>query len=332
MSTDIARKPKDEEQEAEGMAESSPAEGESEVRPEVKTEAKKSASAEEFELFKLNPRDIPLLESTSFEKAVEWAASVENLLSKYAVPTKYSILPFVPAFIIKYLQKKSGKAVPKDFPSFKNLLFECLRPAHSALKMRTLRTVKMPHLSLPTQPGQLIQSLLAYDEAFGHMVEALAADDSNLIPAYAEGLQFPFKKLAEETKKFAPDTTLQQLQAELLSVAGNLEQAYEVSRPSVQAVQSSFQPRNERFHTRSPKQQGYPPKLDEKERARCLAENRCLRCRQIGHRAAQCKKFGMSSSTFPKPQAEHPAVPAAASAAAPSATQSFRKPGSSCRS
>jgi len=120
-----------------------------------------------------------------------------------------------------------------------------------------------------------------YAADFQAIASNLSWNDEALCSQFYEGLADPIK---DEVSKNPPATLREFIIAAIRIDNRRVERPAPERKSSIRTIEPPRPPSSSAQSQSSSK----PLKLDPAERARCAAENRCFRCREVGHRVINC--------------------------------------------
>jgi len=262
--------------------------------------------------------NLPTLATAEFSAIVDREAHIRNSLRRiHPTPSFLAEEVVDPSVVDLCLALALRDKFPDALPDAVALLYEAFRPSSSSARLSIIRHKRWT----PPNPraGELVttSSLLSFLSDFRRLLAALDIPELPATKIVLDSLRGDVARLARAQFELAAPTSIREVCTLAIDCARRVDAAHSDGLlPSRSIPSTPSTPINQHSTPRQFRSVPHqvicqvPSKLTPAEYNRCIAEGRCLRCRQLGHMASNCPTFRSTpqvarpagADTTPKPQ------------------------------
>jgi len=261
----------------------------------------------------------PVLESTRFEDLLAFEREFDSCVRALRLRDAPNIIPCIDPVVIEMwamLSQKSEEAFPTVPADAFRALYAVFRPTSDSAVLAALRTLRWTTPRPSGDNHSTLAGLALHIRTARYLFAALGVSPAVQIRTFLNSINGPLGAAIRQSAELAPPETIgdafaiatrraRQLDDVATSGFAGIFAAAAPKPPVVSAARNPVPPGAHRGEQQAQRTQGSVrlSPLTPGERARCLLEGRCLRCRQKGHTAAECRGPGRTPSP-PAPPAQ----------------------------
>jgi len=251
---------------------------------------------------------LPALGSADFSNIVSWDAAIHETLRRiHPKPNFPASAVIEPAVIDLCLAIAAVTSFPDGLEEATKLLYKTFRPSSATAQLAIVKRVRWA--PPPPRAGEYTtsSSLIAFNSEFGRIITALAIEDASAIKLYIEALHGNVARLVNNQLRLTTVSKLEDIFKLSVSCAARVDAANADRLLPAPMTTTVPKPKDTKATAPTTTTSRFPHKLTPADYNRCVAEGRCLRCRQKGHATASCPVF----NSTPQSTTHTPPIPAA---------------------
>jgi len=270
---------------------------------------------------------LPQLESPEFYNIITWAAAIRNSLRRiHPKPTFPAGVVIDTSVVDLCLRLATATKFPEDLEEAIALLCKTFKPQAASAQLAIIKRVRWSHSTPRSGEYNVSSAMVAFNAEFDRVATALGLDDAPALKFYLEALHGDVARLINTQLRITPVARLSDLYPIAINCAARIDAAaadgfLAASSTPSQAKAKGTVEANPPSRPRTGAPARRPQKMTPAEYTRCLAEGRCLRCREQGHLAANCPIFNETTAPTTQAAAQHTAAAAQPPRAVPQTAQ-----------